>query len=634
MNRFYLIALLCICSLVNAKVTLPKVFSSHMVLQREAPITIYGWADKGQNVTVTFAGKKLQSAVNEKGEWSVTFPAMQAGGPYEITLAEQNTITLKDVYMGDVWFCSGQSNMGWKLENSVNGKQELENANYEKIKLFQAPRIMAGLPQDDLEKGSWETCSPESGEGFSAVAYFFGRELYNKYQVPIGLINSSWGGTNIEAWLSADVMGKHTDAAKVISTMKELDFTKVMKQYKVDYEGWKDKAEELDMGMKEKWFGKDYNTSKWKKVELPVYWSKAKILPNDGIIWVTREITLTEKDLAGGDLKLGIGRTDNENITYVNGRKVGEATNKDIENIYKVSKDAFVAGKNIITIRVKNIGDVGGFRSAADAMFLQTADGRKSLAGTWRYEAGTKDIEPVPVRQHPTIYPTSLYNGMVSPFLRTKLRGIIWYQGEANSKNADEYANLFKAMITDWRQKWGEDYPFIFAQLPNLAEQKGRWINLRESQTKALELKNVGMATLIDVGEDDNIHPINKQEPGRRMALIAESIAYHENSMASSAPFYKSFENNGNAITVNFYLANELKVNGADQAISGFEIAGSDKLFYPAAAQLQKDNTIKVWSDKVKKPVAVRYLWADAPGKVMLYNQHGLATPPFRTDKW
>ncbi len=616
-----------------AKVTLPKFFSSHMVLQREAPITIYGWADKGKTVSIEFAGKTLQAKADNKGEWSITFPAMQAGGPYTVNITEDNKIIFNDVYIGDVWFCSGQSNMGWKLENAVNGEQELANASHEKIKLLQVSRTMAGIPQNDIEKGSWATSSPQSAEGFSAVAYFFGRELYNKYQVPIGLINSSWGGTNIEAWLSADVMGKHPEAAKTIAKMKGIDFSNVMKDYKKDFDAWNKKADNDDVGLKQQWYNKDYDTKSWKNIELPVYWKKAKVEPNDGIIWVTREFTLTERDLTEDELTLSIGRVDNEDITYINGNKVAESTNKDLERVYNVAKENFTPGKNIITIRVKNSGDVGGFRSDASALYLQTPSRKISLAGTWRYEAGTKDIEPVPVRQHPTIYPTSLYNGMVAPFFGIKIKGIIWYQGEANSKNAAEYASLFKAMITDWRNHWGQDYPFIFAQLPNYDNQNGRWITLRESQSKALELKNTGMVTLIDVGEDDNIHPINKQEPGRRFAVVAQNVAYGD-KLPASAPVYTSYKQDANAIFVTFNEAG-FELKGNTNALSGFTIAGSDKKFYPANASLQSDGkTIKVWSDKVQKPAAVRYLWADAPGKVMLYNKDGLATPPFRTDNW
>lgn len=634
MKRILSLLFIAISTTLSAKATLPKFFSDHMVLQRDAPITIYGWADTGKTVKVSFKNQNLESKTNANGEWSLTFPAQAAGGPFEMVISEDNKITFKDVYIGDVWFCSGQSNMGWKLEDALNGKEELSNASHEKIKLLQVSRTMAGIPQKDIEKGQWETSSPESAEGFSAVAYFFGRELFQKYNVPIGLINSSWGGTNIEAWMSEDLMGKHTAAQKVIAEMKGINFQEVMKSYKKEFTAWEKKADELDLGTKEKWHNKDYNTSSWKTITLPVYWSKAKVTPNDGVIWVTRNFELTAKDLAKDELTLAIGRVDNEDITYINGIKVGESTQKDLDRFYKVPKSVLVAGKNVITIRVKNTGDIGGFRGDAQSLYLETSAQRLSLAGEWKYEAGTKDIEEVPVRQHPTKYPTSLYNGMVAPFFGLKIKGIIWYQAEANSKNAKEYAGMFKDMITDWRKKWNADYPFIYAQLPNYANQNNRWITLRESQSKALELKNTGMAVLIDVGEDDNIHPIHKQVVGKRMALIASNVAYGEKDFPASAPVFDSFKIDGNSVTITFkngtFAPETAKAN-----INGFMVAGSDKKFYPANAYLQSDmKTIKLSSDKVSSPKDVRYLWEDAPGKIMLYNKEGLATPPFRTDSF
>lgn len=632
MKRILSLLLLAISTTLSAKVTLPKFFSDHMVLQREAPITIYGWATPGKIVKISFKNQNLEGKTNANGEWNVTFPAQTAGGPFEMVVSEDNKIMFKDIYIGDVWFCSGQSNMGWKLEDALNGKEELANASHEKIKLLQVSRTMAGTPQKDIEKGQWETCSPESAEGFSAVAYFFGRELFQKYNVPIGLINSSWGGTNIEAWMSEDLMGKHASAQKAIAEMKGLNFQEVMNSYKKEFKAWEKKADELDLGTKEAWHEKNYNTSSWKTINLPVYWSKAKVTPNDGVIWVTRNFELSANDLAKEELTLAIGRVDNEDITYINGIKVGESTQKDLDRFYKVPKNVLVAGKNVITIRVKNTGDIGGFRGDAQSLYLETASQRLSLAGEWKYEAGTKDIEEVPVRQHPTKYPTSLYNGMVAPFFGLKIKGIIWYQAEANSKNAKEYAGMFKDMITDWRKKWNADYPFIFAQLPNYANQNNRWITLRESQAKALELKNTGMAVLIDVGENDNIHPIHKQVVGKRMALIASNVAYDEKDIPASAPIFENYKTDGNSVTVTFkngtFAPETAKAN-----INGFMIAGSDKKFYPANAYLQNDmKTIKLSNDKVPAPKEVRYLWEDAPGKIMLYNKEGLATPPFRTD--
>jgi sialate O-acetylesterase len=617
---------------IFAKVTVPKFFSNHIVLQRDATITIYGWADAGKTVKINFNNTNMETKANANGEWSIDFKAQKAGGPYKMTIAEENKIILEDIYVGDVWFCSGQSNMAWKLEDALNGKEELSKTNYEKIKLLQVPRTMAGTPQKDIEKGQWESCTPEKALGFSAVAYFFGRELYKKYNVPIGLINSSWGGTNIEAWMSEEMMGKHESAKKVIAEMKNLNFSDVVKNYNKDFKNWEDKADKLDVGIQERWFDNSYDKSSWKTINVPILWENANITPSDGIVWVSRTFELSQQELSQKELLLSIGRVDNEDVTYINGKIVGESKIKDLDRIYKIPNTMFVVGKNTITIRVKNSGDIGGFRSAKEALYLQTGQQKISLAGDWKYEIGTKTIEEVPVRQHPNLYPTSLYNGMVAPFLGIKIKGIIWYQAESNSKNAVEYADLFKDMITDWRKKWKSDFTFIFAQLPNYANQNNRWITLRESQAKTLELKNTGMAVLIDVGADDNIHPIHKQIVGKRMATIAGNLAYGKNEISASAPIFEKHKAEGNAITVTFKngtFAAETPKSG----ISGFTIAGNDNTFYPANGYLQNDmKTIKLSNDKVSEPKEVRYLWEDAPGKVMLYNKDGLATPPFRTD--
>ena len=617
-----------------ANVSLPKFFSSHMVLQRDAPITIYGWATAGKTVKISFNNKTLQAKVNANGEWSANFEKLPAGGPYKMMISEDNQINFDDIYIGDVWFCSGQSNMGWKLEDALNGKEELSKANFDKIKLLQVSRTMAGTPQKDIEKGEWKTCSPENAEGFSAVAYFFGRNLYQDYNIPIGLINSSWGGTRIEDWIGEDVMGKHEASKKVIAEMKNIDFSTLLTNYNRDFKAWEEKADKLDVGTTEKWFQDAYDKSKWKPLAVPTLWETAKITPSDGVVWVSRTFELAAKDIAQAELQLSIGRIDNEDVTYINGKVVGESKVKDLDRLYKIPTNAFVAGKNTITMRIKNTGDIGGFRSAAEAIYLQTATQKIQLAGEWKHEIGTKTIEEVPLRQHPNLYPTSLYNGMVAPFFGIKIKGIIWYQGESNMRNAVEYADLFKGMISDWRKKWNADYPFIFAQLPNHANQKQLWPTVRESQAKALELPNTAMAVLIDVGTDDNIHPIHKQVVGKRMATIAGSLTYGKKDMTVSAPSFDSSKVEGNTIIVSFKNGT-FASNTAKSGITGFMVAGADKKFHAATAVLQADmKSIKVSSDKVSDPKEVRYLWDDAPGKVMLFNKEGLATAPFRTDNF
>jgi sialate O-acetylesterase len=617
-----------------AKVTVPKFFSDHMVLQRNAPITIYGWADAGKTIKIRFNNKDIVTKVNASGEWSIDLQAQKAGGPFKMTIEEGNKIIFNDIYIGDVWFCSGQSNMGWKLEDALNGQEELSKANYKKIKLLQVARTMAGIPQKDIDAGQWESCSPESAKGFSAVAYFFGRALYRDYNVAIGLINSSWGGTNIEAWMSEEMMGKHESARKVIAEMKNINFSEIIQNYNKNFKEWEDKVDKLDVGMQENWFDSSYDTSLWKTINLPVFWGTAKITPSDGIVWVSRTFELSQKDLSQNELLLSIGRVDNEDMTYINGKIVGESKIKDLDRFYKIPNNRVTIGRNTITIRVKNNGDIGGFRSAKEALYLQTASRKIALAGEWKYEIGTKNIEEVPIRQHPTKYATSLYNGMVAPFLGIKIKGVIWYQAEANSNNASEYADLFKDMITDWRKKWKVDFPFMFAQLPNYADQNNRWVTLRESQAKALELKKTGMAVLIDAGADDNIHPIHKQIVGKRMATIAENLAYGKKEGTASAPIFEKYKTEGNTIIVTFKNGTFATAT-TKSGINGFMIAGKDKKFYPANSYLQNDmKTIKLSNDEVSDPREVRYLWEDAPGKIMLYNKDGLVTPPFRTDNF
>jgi len=603
-----------------------------MVLQRDAPITIYGWAAANKTVKVTFNNKTLSVNANANGEWSVDFEKLPAGGPYQMTISEENQIAFDDIYIGDVWFCSGQSNMGWKLEDALNGKEELSKASYDQIKLLQVSRTMAGTPQKDIEKGEWKTCSPESAVGFSAVAYFFGRNLYQEYKVPIGLINASWGGTRIEDWMGEDVMGKHESAKKVIAEMKNINFPELLSKYDKDFKAWEENADKLDVGTTEKWFQDSYDKSKWQIMNVPTLWEAAKITPSDGVVWVTKTFEISQKDLSEKELTLSIGRIDNEDVTYINGKIVGQSDVKDLDRFYKVPSTAFKIGKNTITMRIKNTGDIGGFRSAGAALYLQTASQKIDLSGEWKYEIGTKTIEEVPLRQHPNNYPTSLYNGMVAPFFGIKIKGIIWYQGESNMKNAVEYADLFKDMITDWRKKWNTGYPFIFAQLPNHAGQKQLWPLVRESQAKALELPNTGMAVLIDVGTDDNIHPIHKQVVGKRMATIAGNLTYGNKNLTVSAPVFDKIAIAENAITV-YFKGGNFAADTAKSGITGFMVAGSDGKFYAANAVLQNDlKSVKVSSDKVSDPKEVRYLWDDAPGKVMLFNKDGLATPPFRTD--
>lgn len=629
-KKSFIISFLFISFVMNAEIKVPHFFSDHMVLQQNEPITMYGKAHAGETIAAFFNDETLHTKADSNGDWSVTFKATKAGGPFEMTLKGTNTLKFTDVYVGEVWFCSGQSNMGWKLENSVNGQEELAHANYEKIKLFTAPRNMSHTEEYDVLKGTWETCTSETAEGFSAVAYFFGRHLYKTYQVPIGLINSSWGGTNIEAWMDATLFKDHPKHLETIAKMKTLDmvnlisaYNKANKQYGVDL----DKA---DLGMPAHWESPTTDYSDWKTFQLPSLWRDTKLEQTYGVVWVTKEINLNASDIAS-DIQLSIGRVDNEDITYVNGQEVGASTSKDLDRVYTIPKSLLKTGKNRITIRTKNLGDLGGFRGAESDLYLKTATQTYALVGDWCYKVGTPHVAEPPAREHPKNYPSSLFNSMVHPFYGYNIKGVIWYQGESNTKNPEEYAKFFPEMIKDWRKGWNKNIPFLFVQLANYANQGNREAAIREAQTAALKLDNTAMVVTLDIGEDANVHFANKQDVGKRLAMAAQNLAYNETDIAKSGPIVKKIKIKANKITITF---NEpLNIKGDARNINGFLISDGKNSFIKAEATLTNTKTVEVSSKSISNPKHVRYLWEDAPGNVMIFNTSGLPAPPFRTDK-
>lgn len=452
----------------RADIRLPRLVGDNMVLQRDLPIHVWGWADPGEAIEITFDGEKYRVTADASGSWEARLQKMKAGGPYEMVLAGDNRITLKNILIGDVWVCSGQSNMEWPVERAMNHEEEIKNAAFPEIRLFTVKRKTSALPLDDVS-GQWEACSPETVPGFSAVGYFFGREIHRSESVPIGLINSSWGGTVVETWISRE-------------------------------------------GLR------------------------------------------------------------------------GEET--------------------------------FGPRSAA----VEDLDGDEIVK--------------------PNSHPTLLYNAMIHPLINFPIRGAIWYQGESNAGRAYQYRDLFPRMIRDWRAKWEQgEFPFLFVQLANFRKpleqpKPSDWAELREAQDMTLELKNTGMASAIDIGVAGYIHPRNKQEVGRRLALAARSLVYGEKIIASG-PRYKSMKVKGGDVYITFSETGKgLKAKGGTAALGEFQVAGQDRQFHWAEAEIAGRNKVKVHAPGVTKPVAVRFAWQDNPSKLNLYNSAGLPANPFRTDNW
>lgn len=628
-------------STVNAEVKLPRIFNSNMVLQRGIENPIWGWADKGEQITIIFNNHSVRTKTDKNGKWSVKLPAQEYGGPYSLTVKGKNTIVFDNILIGEVWVCSGQSNMEWQVANSVNGENEIATANFPKIRLFTVPKTVAQFPNDDISSGEWEECSPETVSDFSAVGYFFGRHIFRELNVPIGLIHTSWGGTVAETWSSAETISKDPDLKGNLSDLQKLDLSKYKEEKMVQIKKiLGGEVSDKDLGMengKAVWADPDFNDSGWKTIKTPVYWEQQGYADIDGIGWYRKEIILTEEQ-ANTNAVLHLGKIDDADITFVNGVEIGKTNSYDKNRVYSIESKILKQGKNLITVRVDDTGGNGGIWGDSKEMYLDFKNEKMDISGDWKFRiskamAGNLNIGP-------NSYPTLLFNGMINPILPYGIKGAIWYQGESNAGRAKQYQRVFPDMIKDWRTHWNQgDFPFLFVSLANFnppVETPGEsdWAELRESQTKTLSLPNTGMALAIDIGEANDIHPKNKQDVGKRLALNALKITYNKD-IVFSGPMFKSVEfKDGKAFITFTETGSGLKAKDKYGYLKGFTIAGADKKFKWAKAEIMDNQTVVVYSKEINDPKSVRYGWANNPDDVNLYNMEGLPANPFRTDEW
>jgi sialate O-acetylesterase len=638
-------------SAASADVTLPALVGDNMVVQQGVPVRIWGKAAPGERVTVSMAGKSAAATAGADGRWEVRIGPFEAGGPHTMTVAGRNTVTVRNVLAGEVWVGSGQSNMEWPLQDARNGAEEIAKATYPEIRLFTVAKRTSLTPLDDVE-GRWAVCSPDTVGSFSAVAYFFGRELHGRLGVPVGLIHSSWGGTPAEAWTSREALSAEPTLAPMVVALdaSAKDLPSAMARYQAEQRAWAEKNLARDAGNKGLGLGyakPDLDESGWEPMRLPQQWESAG-LDLDGAVWFRKTVDVPAA-WAGKELTLAFGPIDDVDTTYFNGTEVG-ATGPETPSSWTVPRKYAVPGslvrpgRNVVALRVFDHGGGGGFGGSTTDMALGPAGGEAlPLSGEWRYkiEAAAKvrpdfSTQPAaPLGAGNPNAPTVLYNAMLAPLTPYTIRGAIWYQGESNADRAVQYRTLFPAMIRDWRRAWGEgDFPFLFVQLANWQPRKPEpsesgWAELREAQTMTLALPATGMAVAVDIGEADDIHPRNKQDVGRRLALWALAKTYGRD-VEHSGPLYSSHAVEGNTIRVRFNHAKGLRTSDGGE-VEGFAIAGPDKKFVWAKARIGGDSVV-VWSDAVSRPTAVRYAWADNPA-ANLYNGAGLPASPFRTDK-
>ena len=632
------LAVLCM-SLPGAEacgIELPRIFSDGMILQRDQPIRVWGRCGGCERVVVTFAGTVAEASADTNGQWRVELPALEAGGAYVMQVDDgAHSKEFRDVYVGDVWLASGQSNMEWPMASADDAGIEIARATDALVRHFKVPHSWSGEPEWQLAGGEWIASSPMTAADFSAVAHFFARELRKSTGVPIGIIDSTWGGSRIEAWMDIGALGgDRADIESSLRAMAESEERTLAETQRnlalfpdlpADPAGWETPA--LD-------------DAKWNLIDAPGNWESAGWAGMDGEVWYRTTFTLDEEEVAAGALLLGVGRIDDSDTTWVNGTRVGETKMQyDKPRRYIVPQSALQVGENVIAIRVVDTGGGGGIHGHRDELFVQPADGAsRALGAAWKFRPARVTVAFGDGKNQQA---TLLYNAMIHPLQPLPVRGVIWYQGESNAdevSHALRYRDQFPEMIRQWRTQWGQpELPFLWAQLASFGSGKDSaqyspWATLRESQSTALSLPSTAQAVTIDIGDVADIHPRNKQDVGIRLALAARHVAYGEN-VVYSGPVFTGMQMERSVAELSFDTGSSgLAVRDGD-VLGGFQLAGNNRQFHPAEAKIV-GNRVLVRSDAVPSPVAVRYAWSDAPLDANLANDAGLPASPFRTDAW
>ena len=648
-----LIPILALAADARSEVSLHPLFQSEMVLQRDTEAAVWGTAAPGEVVTVrgSWSPQKVSAAAGEDGAWSVALPTGPAGGPHTVTIAGADEIVLTDVLLGDVWICSGQSNMemafSWHA-GVLNHEEEVAAAYHPRIRLFDVARKHSPTPVAGL-KGSWSTCAPETIKGFSATAYYFAREVQRHTKIPIGLIGSNWGGTRCEAWTSRDTLEpefpEFADALAISRALTDdpgkADAERAKRQIV-----WWDKLAAADPNTAAN-TKPDTNDSAWSTIDVPGLWEQTDLGAYDGVVWFRREVDVPPA-WAGRALTVELGPIDDMDTTWWNGVKIGGLETPGSHatpRAYTVPIGATRPGRNVLVVRAVDTGGAGGFSGEPSALTLAPSgagDERNvapiPLAGVWKTmkSAGMAEAGRFPSGgsfHHNA--PTALFNGMIAPLVPFGIKGAIWYQGESNRGEPLRYRRLFPAMIEDWRRHFGQGaFPFFFVQIApfGYGGDTGQAARLREAQLLTLGLENTGMACTMDIGEVRDIHPRNKRDVGRRLAFAALAKTYGM-EVPFSGPHFRGYRAEGAAMRLLFDHADGLNNGGGgDAALSCFTIAGEDKVFHPATAVIDGESIV-VSSPAVEKPAAVRFAWgaADMPN---LKNGDGLPASSFRTDGW
>jgi sialate O-acetylesterase len=637
-----LLALFFLATTLTAQVKFAALFTDHAVLQRQKPIPVWGWAEPNKEVTVSLGQQTLKAQADGTGKWQVQFAALEAGGPYKLTvIGPSNHLTLNDILIGDVWLCSGQSNMEWPVASADNYQKERQNADFPQIRHFLVAHEVALQPQTDLHSGKWEVSNAQTVGGFTAIGFFFAREIYQKTGVPIGLLHSSWGGSQVEGWISKEAMLSSEELkanAQQLPTTWEAADLQLEKNIKKKLFGSPDVN--ITLADEKKYLQADFDFSKWWSADPFGQWDWKGIWAWRGNGYMARMVDIPA-EMTDQVTTLSLGELYSHNEIYINGKLVASGLVKGVRKIL-VPANTWQTGANKLMVKMNRAIEPEwyglGINGPATDLYVGTEKQKIPLAGnTWKIMPAF--AEPHAFAHSSNNVGASIYNAMIAPLVPYGIRGALWYQGESNAGRAYQYRKTFPLMIEDWRQRWNDVFPFYFVQLSSYgayqnSNEGSDWAELREAQTMTLRLPQTGMAVTTDVGNPNDIHPTNKQDVGKRLAATALNNVYGKKEVVPCGPLYEAVKFKKDQAILSFnYVGSGLMAKDKFGYLKGFEIAGEDHVFHYAKAQIV-GNTVVLMHPEGKPAVTVRYGWANSPLDANLFNKEGFPASPFRTDQW
>lgn len=634
MQKYIFTFILGLASVLNAysRIQLPAFFSDHMVLQRDKAVIIYGYARHEKSLKINFAGEEKTTEPDATGFFEAEFgPRSMSLQPVKLIVKGSHTIEINDILMGDVFILGGQSNMEWPLSQINNAQQEVADSDYPSIRLFTVPKTIKSERTFQMEGEGWKIADKTTVSDFSAIGFLMARQLHKEKNIPIGLIDNSWGGSNIMGWMPEEAFANMSDFEEMIKNFKlqhrnDMDLEEVRQK-------WMQSLEVNDQGISKGWADPDVPKSDWAVIKVPGLWEDQGYAGKDGIYWYSLDFTIPA--FKESECIFTLGQIDDSDITYLNGITIGSTSNAyNVVRKYSVERDLIKTGANQLVIRVTDTGGGGGIHGVADSVYCQCGGVKTALAGNWKFVEGTSGKMEIPKTFDFNANPTNRYNEMVHPLTGLGVKAYLYYQGESDTYQAARYAELLKRMILTYRSNFGDQQmPFVNIQLANYMKEEeapveSNWAELRRSQSMATSLPYSGMVCTIDVGDAKDIHPRDKQTVAKRALSVVKRLAYDE-KIIIDGPKPDKVVHNSLGILISFSNAGEsgMNVKGDEKNINGFTVKTAEGKWVRVKASKQSKTSVLL--DYTDPATHIRYLWANNPGTVQIYNTEGFPAEPF-----